>query len=73
MPVDGKERFSYGVSRFWEKYGGETLFPTLDGASNEKSGFDIVINRISIFRHLLKTNFFLLLTLFRFLGHLEDF
>ena len=68
MPVDGKERFSYGVSRFWEKYGRETVFPTLDGASNEKSGFDIIINGISIFRHLLKTTFFFAFNTFQVFG-----
>ena len=30
----GNEDFKYGISRFWEFYVRETVFPTLDGASN---------------------------------------
>ena len=30
----GTEDFQNGTSRFWEKYGRETVFPTLDGAGN---------------------------------------
>ena len=29
-----KEDFQYGISRFWEKYGRETVFSTLCGAGN---------------------------------------
>ena len=72
----GNKDFQYGISRFWEKYGRETVFSTLDGAgnykkNNEKSGFEIVINGIPIFGHLLKKHF-LLLTFVRLLEHLED-
>ena len=28
------EDFQHGISRFWKKYGRETVFSTLDGASN---------------------------------------
>ena len=28
------EDFQYGISRFWENYGRETVFSTLDGAGN---------------------------------------
>ena len=28
----GNEDFQYGISRFWEKYGQKTVFPTTDGA-----------------------------------------
>ena len=30
----GNVDFQYGISRFWEKYGWETVFLTLDGAGN---------------------------------------
>ena len=30
----GNDDFQYSVSRFWEKYGRETVFSTLDGAGN---------------------------------------
>ena len=30
----GNEDFQYGISRFWEIYGRETVFSTLDGAGN---------------------------------------
>ena len=28
------EDFQYGISRFWEKNGRETIFPALEGAGN---------------------------------------
>ena len=50
----GNEDFQYGIFRFWEKYGREIIFSTLDGAgnywkNNEKSGFEITKNGISKF------------------------
>ena len=30
----GNEYFQYGISRFWEKYGRQKVFSTLDGAGN---------------------------------------
>ena len=30
----GNEDFQNGILRFWEKYGRETVFSTLDGVSN---------------------------------------
>ena len=30
----GNKKFQYGISRFWEKYGPETVFSTLDSAGN---------------------------------------
>ena len=30
----GNENFQYGISRFWEVYGREMVFSTLDGAGN---------------------------------------
>ena len=47
------------IFRDFEKYDQETVFPTLDGASNywkiiEKSRFEIIKNGISIFRYLSK-------------------
>ena len=30
----GNEDFQYGIPRFWEKYGRETVFSTIDGAGN---------------------------------------
>ena len=56
------EDFQYGISRFWEKYGRETVFSTLHGAGNywkkhEKSGFGIIKNGILIFEHPLKKSF----------------
>ena len=52
----GNEDFQYGASRFWKKYGRETVFSTLNGAgnywkNNEKSGFEIIKTGISIFGH----------------------
>ena len=32
----GNKDFQYGISRFWGKYGRETVFSTLDGAGNYK-------------------------------------
>ena len=57
------EAFQYGVSRFWEKYSWEMVFSTLDGGvtagkNNEKSGFEIIINDISVFQHLFKKTIF---------------
>ena len=68
--------FQYDISRFWEKYGRETVFSTLDGAgnykkNNEKSELVIIKNGILIFGHLFLKNYFLLFTLVRYLEHLK--
>ena len=34
LQVDGNWRFSERYFEIWEKYGRETVFPTLDGAGN---------------------------------------
>ena len=47
----GNEDFQYGISKFGEKYGREMVFSTLS-RTNEKSGFEIIKNGISIFGHL---------------------
>ena len=70
----GNEDFQYGISRFWKKYGRETVFSTLEGVGNywkkyreigisnhKKRYFDIWTPLIFFF--------FLLLTLARFLEH----
>ena len=63
----GNEDFKYGISRFLEK------LPVITGKNNEKSGFEIIKNGISIFGPLSKKFIFLFLILVRFLEHFEDF
>ena len=68
----GNEDFQYSILRFWKKNGRETVFSTLPVITkkiNEKSGFQIIKNDISIFGHLVKKT----LTLVSFLEHFEDF
>ena len=55
----GNEYFQYGILRFWEKYGWEIVFSTLDGSvlvitgkNSKKLGLVIIENGISIFGHL---------------------
>ena len=60
----GNEDFQYGTSRCGEKYGREIVFSTLgyDGnypKNNEKSGFEIIKNGISISGHLSEKILFL--------------
>ena len=60
----GNEVFLYGISRFWEKCGRETVFSTLDGAgnyckNNEESEFEVIKYGFPIFGHLSKNIVFL--------------
>ena len=51
----------------------KAVFSTLDSVeNNEKSGFEIIINGISIFGHLFLKKYFLLLTFVRLLEHFEN-
>ena len=66
--------WDFGKDMVGKRYFQHKTVPFITGTNNKKSGIEIIINDISIFGHLLKKNYFLLLTLFRFLEHLlEDF
>ena len=74
----GNEDFQYGISRFWEKYGRETVFSALDGAGNYwKKQREIGIwnnkKRYCYIWASFKKTYILLLPLVRFLEHFEDF
>ena len=67
----GNKDFQYGISRFWEKYGRETVFSTLDGAGNYKKNNEKSELVIKNFKKIFLKNYFLLFTLVRYLEHLK--
>ena len=54
---------------FGKRYFPYQTVPVITGNNNDKSGFEIMKNGISIFRHLFKKFIFLFLTVVRFLEH----
>ena len=56
-----------------KRYFQHKTVPVIPRKNNKKLWFEIFIKGISIFGHLFLKNYFLVLTLFRFLKHLEDF
>ena len=62
-----------GKNMVGKRYFQHYTVPVITGKDNKKSAFEIIKNGISIFGHLFKNFFFLLLTLVRFLEHFEDF
>ena len=63
----------FGKNMVGKRYFQHYTVPVITGKDNKKSAFEIIKNGISIFGHLFKIFFFLLLTLVRFLEHFEDF
>ena len=63
----------YGEKMVGKRYFPYQTVPVITGNNDDKSGFEIIKNGISIFRHLFKKFIFLLLTVVRFFEHFQDF